>query len=335
MDPLSHAALGAALAEPAARSRPIGPAIAVCAAAALAPDVDILIRSGADPLLAVEYHRHFTHALVFAPAAALIGAGPAYLLFRPRLSFRACLLMCLLGYLSHLLLDACTSYGTLLFWPFSTERVALDIVSAVDPLFTLPLLVFAVWGALRRRPVLAVVGLGCALAYLGFGRLQQARAEQAALELATGRGHSPERVEARPSFGNTLVWRTIYEASGVFYIDAVRTGIEPRVFAGESLPKLDIGRDLAWLQRNTQQWLDVRRFDALAAGYLAVDPQNGNRILDIRYSLVPNRADAFWGIELDPGKPPDAHAAYVTMRVRSGAEGRELLRMLFQGDPVR
>jgi inner membrane protein len=213
--------------------------------------------------------------------------------------------------------------------------VALDIVSAVDPLFTLPLLVFAVWGALRRRPLLAVVGLGCALAYLGFGRLQQARAEQAALELATGRGHSPLQVVATPSFGNTLVWRTIYEDSGIFYIDAVRTGIEPRVFPGEMLPKLDIGRDFAWLRPDTQQWLDVQRFLELAMGYLVVDEENRNRILDIRYSLVPNRADAFWGIELDSGQPPDAHAAYVTMRVRSGAEGRELLRMLFQGDPVR
>ena len=335
MDPISHAVLGAALAEPVARSSQIAAAIAVGAVAAVAPDADVLIRSTADPLLALEYHRHFTHSLLFAPVGGLLCALPAYACCRRWLSFPSCFAVSLVGYLSHLLLDACTSYGTLLFWPFSRERAAFDLVSAVDPLFTLPLLGFAVWGALRRRPVLAIVGLGCALAYLGFGRVQQFRAEHAVLDLAADRGHVPERVEAKPSFGNALVWRTIYEESGDFHIDAVRAGFEPKLFPGETIARLDVARDFPWLLPHTQQWRDVQRFLELATGYLAVDRENRNRIVDIRYSLVPNRADAFWGIELDPGKGPEAHAAYVTMRLRSSAEGRELLRMLFQGDPVQ
>lgn len=334
MDPLSHAVLGAALAEPAAPSRQLAAAVAVGAVAAIAPDADFLIRSSTDPLLALEYHRHFTHSLVFAPAGALLCALLGFSLCRRWLAFRACLLVSLFGYLSHLLLDACTSYGTALYWPFSSERVAFDVVSAVDPLFTLPLLGFATWGALRRRPILAVVGLAVALAYLGFGRVQQARAEHAMRAIATERGHSPARIEAKPSFGNTLLWRTIYEYSGAYYIDAVRAGIEPRVFPGERLPKLEVARDFPWLRPGMQQWQDVQRFLEVAAGYVAVDEQNRTRIVDIRYSLVPNRADAFWGIELDAGNGPEAHAAYVTMRMRSSAEGRELLRMLFQGDPA-
>ena len=334
MDPLSHAVLGAALAEPAARSRQIVAAIAVGAFAAVAPDVDLLIRSSGDPLLALEYHRHFSHSLLFAPAGGLLCALATWSFCRRWLSFRACLLISLLAYLSHLLLDACTSYGTSLYWPFARERVAFDVVSAVDPLFTLPLLGFAAWGALRQRPALAVVGLGCALAYLGFGKVQQVRAEQAVLVVAAERGHSPARVAAKPSFGNTLVWRTIYEDSGAYYIDAVRAGIDPQVFPGERLPMLDVARDFPWLRPDMRQWQDVQRLVELASGYVAVDEENRNRIVDIRYSLVPNRADAFWGIELDSGKGPEAHAAYVTMRMRSSAEGRELLRMLFQGDPV-
>ena len=336
MDPLSHAALGAALAEPAARPGHIIAGVAVGAAAALAPDLDFfLIRSSADPLLALEYHRHFTHSFVFAPVGAMLCALPAWLLCRRWLGLRACALLSLLGYLSHLLLDACTSYGTLLYWPFSRERVALDIVSAVDPLFTLPLLGFTAWGVLRRRPLFVIVGLGCALAYLGIGQVQKLRAEQALRDLATARGHSPERIEAKPSFGNTLLWRTIYEESGSFHIDAVRVGLEPRVFPGETIPALDLARDFPWLRPDMRQWHDVERFRELAAGYLGVASENRNRIVDIRYSLVPNRADAFWGIELDSRSGPEAHAAYVTMRMRSSAEGRELLRMLFQGDPVK
>lgn len=335
MDPLSHAVLGAALAEPVVRSSRIAAGVAVGAAAALAPDLDILIRSSTDPLLALEYHRHFTHSLVFAPIGGMLCALPAWLLCRSWLSLRVCVLTALLGYVSHLLLDACTSYGTSLFWPFTAERIAFDLVSAVDPLFTLPLLGFTAWGVLRRRPVLVFVGLGCALGYLGVGKIQESRAEHALQEFAAARGHAPERIDAKPSFGNTLVWRTIYEESGSFHIDAVRVGLVPRVFPGESVPKLDVARDFPWLRPDMQQWRDVERFRALAAGYLAVDGEDANRIEDIRYSLVPNRADAFWGIELDSASQPEAHAAYVTMRMRSSAEGRELLRMLFQGDPVK
>jgi inner membrane protein len=335
MDPLSHAALGAVLAEPLARSRRVVAAVAVGAAGAVAPDADILIRSSADPLLALEYHRHFTHSLAFTPAGALLAALLAYPLCRRWLAFRDCVLYSWLGFLSHTLLDACTSYGVLLFWPFSSERVALDIVSAVDPLLTLPLLGFAACGIFRRRAGFAIVGVAWALAYLGLGVVQHARAERAALDLAMARGHVPERVAAKPSFGNTLLWRTIYEAEGDFHIDAVRTGFAPAVFAGVTQPKLDVARDFPWLGADSEQSKDVERFARFTSGYLAVDAENRNRIVDIRYSLVPNRADAFWGIELDPARAPDEHAAYVTMRIRSNAEGRELLRMLFQGDPVQ
>ncbi len=39
------------------------------------PDMDVLIRSASDPLLAIEYHRHFTHALAFIPVGGLIAAA--------------------------------------------------------------------------------------------------------------------------------------------------------------------------------------------------------------------------------------------------------------------
>src|SRR5512135_1289293 len=40
------------------------------------PDADVLIRSAADPLLAIEQHRGFTHALLFAPVGAAVAAAP-------------------------------------------------------------------------------------------------------------------------------------------------------------------------------------------------------------------------------------------------------------------
>jgi inner membrane protein len=169
MDPLTHAALGAALAQPPAGPGRIVAAIAVGCVAAIAPDADVLVRSSADPLLALEYHRHFTHSLLFAPVGALFCGLLAYPFCRRWLGPGICVVVSLLGYLSHVLLDACTSYGTSLYWPFSGERAAFDLVSAVDPLLTLPLVGLAAWAGLRRRPGLAVVGVGWALAYLILG----------------------------------------------------------------------------------------------------------------------------------------------------------------------
>lgn len=295
----------------------------------MAPDLDVLIRSSQDPLLAIEYHRHFTHSLAFVPIGALLCAFVLYPLLRRRLDFRWLYLFCALGYASHGLLDACTSYGTRLFWPFSAERVALNLVSVVDPLFTVPLIAAVVLYLWRRRLVCIGLGLAWCVAYLALGYWQQLHAIDAVHELAAGRGHQASRVLVKPSFANILLWKTIYEANGNYYIDAVRLGGAVQVFAGESVAALELSRDFSWLDQDSVQFGDYERFNAFSAGYLAVDPRVPDRLVDIRYSLVPNRADGFWAIELDAGAPLDQHAVYVTMRSRTMADGMELLNMVF------
>ena len=89
-----------------------------------------------------------THSLIFIPIGSLICALVFYYLFARRwqISFKLTYLFCLLGYATHGLLDACTSYGTQLLWPFSTERISWNTISIVDPLFTLPLFVLVIIG---------------------------------------------------------------------------------------------------------------------------------------------------------------------------------------------
>src|SRR5690606_34126612 len=139
---LTHVLLGAS-AGYAAFGRRLGRTAATAAGlAAFAPDADVFIRSAADPLLAVEHHRGFTHALAFAPAGAALVAGlwllrPAW---RERGRWTALWLCCLVGYATHPLLDAATSYGTRLLWPFSLHRAGWDLISVIDPVFTVVLL---------------------------------------------------------------------------------------------------------------------------------------------------------------------------------------------------
>jgi inner membrane protein len=139
VDILTQGLLGAVFAQVIANKEEKKLASIAGAAAGLLADADILIRSSSDPLLTLEYHRHFSHSLFFIPFGAAIAMLLLWPLMRRRLSLRRLYIFCLAGYSLSGLLDACTSYGTYLFWPLSNERVALNIISIVDPIFTLSL----------------------------------------------------------------------------------------------------------------------------------------------------------------------------------------------------
>ena len=224
MDPVTHVALGASLAH-VFLSRRIGRAAAAAGAlAGLAPDADIFIGSATDPLLAIEHHRGFTHALIFVPAGAAMVAA-VWLLgreWRERGRWLALWAAAGISYLSHVLLDAATSYGTRLFWPFSDERAGWDWIAIVDPAFTVPLLVGIGLAWFRRNLRPAVIGLVFAAAYLAFGIGQHERALAVQHALALSRGHRPERAEVMPTLANNLVWRTLYVHEGRIHSDRIR-----------------------------------------------------------------------------------------------------------------
>ncbi|MCY4523261.1 MAG: metal-dependent hydrolase, partial [Halobacteriovoraceae bacterium] len=75
MDPLSQGVVGAAFSQSMAKKEEAKLAFAVGFGAGLLADIDVLIRSSADPLLKIEYHRHFTHSLVFIPLGGLLAAS--------------------------------------------------------------------------------------------------------------------------------------------------------------------------------------------------------------------------------------------------------------------
>jgi inner membrane protein len=174
MDPLTQGALGAAFAQAGTRRRyeVVRDASIIGALAGMAPDLDVLIQSSSDPLLFLEYHRHFTHALAFIPIGALICAGVFYYFVRKRLHFQQVYLFSLLGYGSHAILDACTTYGTQLLWPFSSARAAWNLISVVDPLFSVPLGLLVAATFLTRNKRWTLIGLGWAVAYLLLGAWQ-------------------------------------------------------------------------------------------------------------------------------------------------------------------
>ena len=327
MDPLSQGVLGVAAAQAVGEKPQARRAAFLGLVAGLAPDADVFITSATDPLLSLQFHRQFTHALAFIPVGALLVALFLHpLVGRKALRFGTTYLFCLAGYATHGLLDACTSYGTQLLWPFSDLRVAWNTISIIDPLFTVPILLLVTLGIWRRSPLLARCALLWAVAYLLLGVVQRDRAAAIGYDVAAARGHIIQRLSAKPTFGNLVVWKIIYESEGTFFVDAVRVGLSGRHYPGTAAAKLDTTRDLPWLQPDSQQARDVERFRWFSGEYLALAGEN--TITDIRYSLVPNEIEGLWHIALNPHAAPHEHVRSVGRRTVTAGKWQAFRDML-------
>ncbi len=333
MDPVTQGVVGAAFAQTRGSQKMLAKAAVIGALAGMAPDLDVLIRSASDPLFALEFHRHFTHSLLFIPFGAALCAAAFYSLLGERwqLSFWQIYVWSFIGYATHGLLDGCTSYGTQLLWPLTNYRFSWDIVSVVDLAFTLPLLALVILAARRRSRRYLWVAMTWGACYLSLGVVQHERAIAIGEELLAERGHHAIRLEAKPSFTNLAVWKLVYETEDRFYVDAVKPGLfENKVWPGSSIVKVNLEKDFRWLDLDSQQAEDVRRFDWFSSGYIAIDPQDPLNIVDVRYSMLPHQISPLWGIRLSPDAQPHEHVDYYTQREAPGSRLRDLVQMIFE-----
>jgi inner membrane protein len=307
MDPVTHALLGAAAGYAVAGRRIGRPALAIGAVAALLPDVDVLIRSQADPLLLIEHHRGFTHSLAFVPVGAAVASLPWLAARGLRQAWAAVLGAALVGYLSHALLDASTTYGTQLFWPFSSFRVGLDVISIIDPAITILLLVGVLGVLARNRPRPAFAALALALAYVALGAVQRDRALGVQERIAAERGHERTRGAVFPTFANNIVWRSLYQVGDSIYADRVRVPwLAGASWSGgpalERLARDEVGRSASADPRFER---DFRRFYWFSDGWVARAPADPEVIGDARYSMRTEAFEPVWGIRfLDHAEVP-------------------------------
>jgi inner membrane protein len=313
MDPISQGTVGAAFAQSTASKKNILSISLIGFLAGLAPDLDVLIKSSTDPILFLEYHRQFTHSLFFIPFGALIVALFLYPFFRKSISLKTVYLASFFGYATHGLLDACTSYGTLLFWPFANERVTWNNISIVDPLFTIPVLILVGIAIKTRKRLFSFFAIGWIILYLSLGFVQYERTLLAANELAYSRGHNPKRLTLKPSFGNLILWKSIYQYEEKFYVDAIRTVQSSTWCKGESIRMFDYQFHLPNLEKDSQQRKDIERFRWFSQDYLGFDEEK-NLVTDVRYSMIPNQIAPMWGLIIDIQRGINEHAIWWTSR---------------------
>lgn len=97
----------------------------------LLPDLDVLMPGGG-----LEYlvsHRGISHSFFGVGIGAGVVAGIAHKIGVQSKSFGHMYLACLLGFLLHVFFDLVTTFGTLVFAPFSDYRMAWDMLFIIDP----------------------------------------------------------------------------------------------------------------------------------------------------------------------------------------------------------
>ncbi len=220
MDTLTHALSGAlfaratAPAAPRPEDPPIWQRVTVCAAAAAFPDSDVVI-SFFSSYAYLLHHRGVTHSLLMAPLWALLLAGLAALCFRQPGAWRTYAGVAALGIVAHILGDLITSFGTLIYAPFSDARVAWGTTFIIDLWFSGIILAGLAgslyWKGSRRAAIIASLIL---FSYVGLQALWRSQALDFGEQYAREKGITAAQVSVQPAAVSPLNWMVMVEKDG-------------------------------------------------------------------------------------------------------------------------
>jgi len=278
MDSITQVALGASLASAVAGKTLGRSALLIGGMLGTLPDLDVVIDYGS-AVANFTQHRGFSHSLfVLAPVAVLL----AWLLWRwkPQLDFRRWLLLTGLILLTHPILDAFTTYGTQLFWPFGGP-VAINSIFIIDPAYTLPLLASCLWFLMRPpAPRAIAVGLTVSTLYLGWTLAAQQIITQRVTPALAQAGMADARLMVQPMPFTTVLWRAtaVNDEQRVEIVTGFLDGDQPLTL--ETFP-----RD-PQLARAVADFPEVRRLEWFTGGFLDY-ATDGSRVTatDIRLGL--------------------------------------------------
>jgi len=141
MDPITHGITGALLGKGYFSERHGRVALFSVTLGSVFPDIDVFAEAvSRDPLAIIRYHRGITHSFVAMPVFAVLLAWLTRWIARRRGIETPSLWILFLAYVagiaSHIGLDGMTSFGTRMWLPISSQRVAWDLLFIIDFSFT-------------------------------------------------------------------------------------------------------------------------------------------------------------------------------------------------------
>lgn len=289
MDSLTQIVLGASVGEAVLGKKVGNKAMLYGGIAGTIPDLDVLARFFVDTVTATEWHRGFSHSIFFAILTApVLGWLISKVERKSKANFKDWSLLMFWGLFTHPVLDAFTTWGTQLFWPFDT-RLAFQSIFVIDPLYTLPFLVFLILTMRQertspKRKRYNRLGLTVSTAYLIATLILKGIAYK---EFAHGlevQGISYNAMNTRPTPFNSILWAANIDV-GDAYLMGNYSLFDSKEIEFTSYPKnhallgnLEVNDKIKRLIGITEGWYAVTKkgdnlfFNDLRFGFISLDP---------------------------------------------------------------
>ncbi len=137
------------------------------------------------------------------------------------ISFRHWYIFFFLGFATHILIDAFTTYGTQIFQPFSNFRFTTSTISVADPFYTTPLLLFLILSSLyqrneSKRHLLNYIGLGLSSLYMLFTFINKSYVDKQFRNRLEELEISSDKYMTNPTILNNFLWHGIVETDTAY-----------------------------------------------------------------------------------------------------------------------
>ncbi len=317
MDSLTQIVLGAAVGEAVLGKKVGNKAMFYGAIAGTIPDLDVLSRYFTDTVTAIEWHRGFSHSLFFSLFfAPLFGWIIAKVEKKANAGWKDWTLLMFLGLFTHPILDAFTTWGTQLFWPFEI-RLAFQTIFVIDPLYTLPFLFFLILAMREKRTSpkrrkFNTLGLTVSSSYLVLTLFLKGLAYKIFVDSLKAQDIAYEQISVRPTPFNTILWTANIEVKDAYLVgnysffdsEAIRFTSYPKnhELLGDLVTKDKVKR----LITITEGWYTITKqgnnlfFNDLRFGLLSMDPKETRFAFSYELVQVQDEVDVIETPKLRP-----------------------------------
>lgn len=302
MDSLTQIVLGASVGEAVLGKKVGNKAILWGAIAGTIPDLDVILRSFTDEISATQMHRGFSHSIVFAVLIApLLGWIAKKIHFKLKdVSFKDWTKLFFLTTVTHPLLDAHTTWGTQFFWPFN-YRLAYQNIFVVDPLYTLPFLMFLIIVMTLKkdnpkRSKFNTIGLSVSTTYLILTLIFKWISFQEFKEGLQNQEIEYVEMDTKPSPLNAILWSSLIET---------KKGYRTAYYSLFDKQEITYSKEFLKNHHLLKPYLDqkvIKQLIDISAGWYRIEEKNGKLLFwDLRFGQMGmdvNNASFLWYYEL-------------------------------------
>ena len=303
MDSLTQIVLGASVGEVVLGKKVGNKAILWGAIAGTLPDLDVLLRYFTDEISSTQMHRGFSHSIVFAVLIAPLLAWIAKKIhFKLKeVSFKDWTKLFFWTTVTHPLLDAHTTWGTQFFWPFN-YRLAYQNIFVVDPLYTLPFLMFLIIVMTLKkdnpkRSKFNTIGLSLSSTYLLLTLIFKWISFQEFKEGLENQEIEYVEIDTKPSPLNSILWSSLIETDKGY-----RTAYYSLFDKQEITYSKEFLKNHHLLEPYLEQKV-IKQLIDISAGWYRIEEKNGKLLFwDLRFGQMGmdvNNASFLWYYELN------------------------------------